>query len=88
MFTHTVSANEIEILQTAHHRNGVSGAPFEVLLFTHEERQKLAILFQAEFHCAILDVATLTRGDIETSKWRGDAFEPTLRRSLKLQEQE
>lgn len=67
-----------------HHRNGVGGAPFDVLLFTdsgpHGSR-KLGIVFAAERHVAVFDLAKLAAGDIAfgSNSWRGDQFERTLR---------
>jgi hypothetical protein len=69
---------------TAHHRNGVSGAPFDAVLFDHDDSRKVAILFDAPSHCAVLDVAKLAAGDITfgSNPWRGDVFEKTLRQHL------
>ena len=70
-----------------HHRNGVSGAPFNVVLFTdhgpHGSR-KLGIVFEAAHHVAVFDLAKLAAGDIAfgSNSWRGDQFEPRLRRLI------
>ena len=67
-----------------HHRNGVAGAPFDVVLFTdhgpHGSR-KLGIVFEAAYYVAVFDLAKLAAEDIAfgSNSWRGDQFEPKLR---------
>jgi hypothetical protein len=77
---------KLKILHTAHHRNGVGGAPFNVVLFKvpRERGTKVGILFDAPDHCAILDVSMLAAGDIAfgSNSWRGDDYEPSLRRAI------
>jgi hypothetical protein len=78
---------KLRIIGIAHHRNGVCGAPFDVALFEDQGREtgrKVAILFAEPHHCAVLDVPKLTAGDIAfgSNSWRGDQYEPTLRRLL------
>ncbi len=75
---------KLTIIDIAHHRNGVRGAPFDVVLFKERDRhgaRKVAILFEAQDHCAVLDVAMLAQGDIAfaSNSWRGDDYEPDLR---------
>ena len=75
---------KLKIINIDHHRNGVSGAPFDIVLFKdrgQEGSRKLAILFEDEYHCAVLDVAKLAAGDIAfaSNSWRGDNYEPFLR---------
>jgi hypothetical protein len=82
-FTPRIPMNELDLIASAHHRNGVSGAPFDVALFNYEQSRKLAVIFNAPFHCAVLDIEDLARGGVE-SRWRGDAFETNLRMLLKL----
>lgn len=77
----------INFIGTAHHRNGVSGAPFDVVLFEDEGPEgsrKLAVLFEEPGHCAILDISRLAAGDIAfgSNSWRGDRYEGLLRRLL------
>jgi len=58
---------KLKIIETAHHRNGISGAPFDVVLFDdrcNDGRRMMAIVFEADSHCAVLDVAKLAAGDI------------------------
>jgi hypothetical protein len=75
----------IETIQ--HHRNGVGGAPFHVVLFQDSGElgsRKVAIVFDTEWHTAILDVTKLASGDVAfgSNSWRGDHYEPLLRRSI------
>jgi hypothetical protein len=75
---------KLKIIKYARHRNGVGGAPFEVVLFKERGREgshKLAILFDKPDHCAVLDVAKLAAGDIAfgSNSWRGDEYETSLR---------
>ena len=75
---------KLTIIATAWHRNGVAGEPFDVALFREGGSRKLAILFEAKRHCAVLDVDRLAAGDIAflTNSWRGDEYEPDLRRAI------
>ena len=71
----------------AHHRNGIAGAPFHVVLFTdggENGGRKLAVVFAAKHHVAVFDVAKLAAGDIAfgSNSWRGDQFERMLRTSI------
>jgi hypothetical protein len=75
---------KLKIIDIDRHRNGISGAPFDVVLFEDEGQngsRKVAIVFEALHLCAVLDVAKLARGDIafRSNSWRGDCYEPTLR---------
>jgi len=77
---------KIKIIDIAHHRNGVGGAPFDVVLFkvAGEQSRKVAILFDVPAHCGVLDVTLLAAGDIAfgSNSWRGDDFEPHLRQAI------
>jgi hypothetical protein len=81
------SVMKLKIIDIAHHRNGVGGAPFDIVLFKDsgtEGSRKVAILFDEKYHCAVLDVAKLEAGDIAfmTNSWRGDQYEPYLRSEI------
>ena len=74
---------KLKIIAIAHHRNGICGAPFDVVLFEDtgpEGGRKVAILFEGDSFCAVLDVAKLAAGDIKfgSNSWRGDDYEPEL----------
>jgi hypothetical protein len=78
----------IRVIDAAHHRNGICGAPFHVVLFRDtgdENTQKVAIVFDEPHHCAVLDVTKLARGSIAfgVNSYRGDCFEPALRKAIK-----
>ena len=78
---------KLKIIATAYHRNGICGAPCDVLLFEDkgpEGSRKVAILFEEPYHCAVLDVAKLAAGDIAfgSNSWRGDNYEPSLRQAI------
>jgi hypothetical protein len=80
---------KLTIIDFAHHRNGICGAPFAVVLFEDtgpEGGRKVAVLFEEPHHCAVLDVAKLAKGDIAfgLNSWRGDAFEQSLRRAIRI----
>ena len=82
----------LKIIAVARHRNGVSGAPFDVVLFKEWGRdgsRKVAILFEEKGHCAVLDVAKLAAGDIAfgSNSWRGDDYEPDLMDAISAFEQ-
>jgi hypothetical protein len=77
---------KLKILATARHRNGVAGAPFDVVLFKvlRERGAKVGIVFDEPANCAVLDVSLLAAGDIAfgLNSWRGDEYEPELRRAV------
>jgi hypothetical protein len=77
------------ITHIAHHRNGIDGAPFHVVLFEDtgaETSRKVAVVFDAPHHCAVLDIGKLAAGDIAfmSNSWRGDVYEPHLRNAIEL----
>ncbi len=79
----------IHIVDFDHHRNGISGAPFHVVLFddvADENTRKVGILFDAPHHCAVLDVSKLARGSIAfgINSYRGDVFEHSLRQAIRV----
>jgi hypothetical protein len=78
----------IRILDVAHHRNGICGAPFHVVLLhdtDDEDTRKVGIVFEEPHHCAVLDVSKLARGCIAfgANSYRGDRFEESLRSAIK-----
>jgi hypothetical protein len=83
---------KINIIAIAHHRNGVCAAPFDVVLFKDrgtDGSRKVAILFDEQHHCAVLDVAKLAAGDIafRSNSWRGDVYEPYLRHAIETHQE-
>ena len=82
---------KLKILAIGYHRNGICGAPFDVVLFEDkgpEGSRKVAVLFEVPYHCAVLDVDKLAAGDIAagSNAWRGDHYEPHLRKAIKIHE--
>jgi hypothetical protein len=75
----------VTITEIAHHRNGICGAPFDVLLFREGGTRKVGIVFERELYCAIFDIAKLAAGDIAfgSNSWRGDKYEEALRTRIK-----
>ncbi len=79
---------KLKIIDIAFHRNGICGAPFHVVLFDdrcNEGRRMMAIVFEEDGHCAVLDVARLHAGDIAfgSNSFRGDNYEPYVRLAIK-----
>ncbi len=75
------------IIDIDFHRNGISGAPFHVILFEDkgdEASRKVGIVFQSPQHVAVLDIAKLADGNIAfgQNSWRGDVFEIELRAAV------
>ena len=76
-----------KLIHLAHHRNGVSGTPFDVVIFRDTGKEgsvKLGIVFDHPSCCAILDVDKLAKRDIAfgSNSWRGDHYEQDLRRMI------
>ena len=71
----------VKVLKQDHHRNGVGGAPFDVVLFKHEGEKFLAIVFDEPGCVAVLGFDKLKQEVIEfgENSWRGDWFEDALR---------
>ena len=72
------------IMELDYDRNGISGAPFHVVLFEdtgEEASRKLGIVVDSPHHVVVLDVAKLASGNITfgQNSWRGDVYEPALR---------
>ena len=83
----------ITLLKIARHRNGIGGAPFNAIVFadTGEGASvKVAIVFDAPGHTAVLDINKLVECDVAfgSNSWRGDAYEPHLRRAIAKHERE
>lgn len=83
-----VPKSQITNVKVAHHRNGISGTPFHVVTFEWADpeapapRKMVAVLFETDTECAVLDRDMLQIANIEFAggnSWRGDHFEPTLR---------
>jgi hypothetical protein len=79
---------KISIQQIAHHRNGVGGEPFYAVTFTctedGETRNMIATVFPSPGAVAVYDRDLLAAGNIlfGENSWRGDVYEPALRRVI------
>ena len=79
---------KISVLNIDYHRNGIAGAPFHAIIFrdTGENSSvKIGIVFEQPWHTAVLDIAKLADCDVEfgSNSWRGDQYEPQLRKAIK-----
>ena len=77
----------ITLLKIDRHRNGIGGAPFHAIVFadTGESASiKVGIVFDAPDHVAVLDINKLVECDVAfgSNSWRGDAYEPHLRKAI------
>ena len=76
---------KLSIEHIAYHRNGISGAPFYAVLFRDPDvGPMVGVVFEQHYHAAVLNLDKLTVGDIAfgSNSWRGDRFEPALRRAI------
>lgn len=88
---------KIAVQNIAHHRNGVGGVPFYVVLFTDKDatkHQMVGICFEEDDphgagyvspHTAVLDLTETVNGNIafgEGNSWRGDTYDPPLREAI------
>lgn len=82
---------KLAITQIKFHRNGISGEPFHAVRFNDpNEGEMLGIVFEAKSHVAVFNLERLASGDIgfKANCWRGDVYEPHLRKALKQLEAE
>jgi hypothetical protein len=69
----------------AYHRNGICGAPFHVVVFRDpDEGRMLGVVFGQEYHVAVFNLDKLALGNVAfgVNSWRGDRYEPSLRRAI------
>lgn len=81
---------KLRILNIDAHRNGIDGAPFHAIVFREigtGGSVKLGIVFDGPGHVAVLDISMLSDCDVEfgSNSWRGDCYEPALRRAIARQ---
>lgn len=75
----------------AHHRNGISGAPFYPVIFRDpDEGRMLGVVFETDHHVAVFNLDKLALGNVAfgINSWRGDQYEPHLRRAIAAWQQE
>ena len=81
----------IDVLDITRHRNGISGEPFSLVIFSASPEGKelkfSAVVFDDPGYCAVvcLDMAPFDSSDNSSDHnfWRGDWFEPELREAIK-----
>ena len=84
---------KLKLTAIKYHRNGISGVGFYVILFdwiiqkpnggpVDSIRHMVATVYDEPGYCAVHDVADLVAGNV-VSAWRGDNFEPQLRKFIK-----
>lgn len=77
---------KLRIEHIAHHRNGVCGTPFHVVLFRDpDEGRMVGVLFDTPDHLAVFHLDMLLAGEIAfgVNSWRGDHYEPALRQAVR-----
>jgi len=73
--------NVKRILDHTYHRNGISGAPFWLIMFESTRGEVLmATMFKHQGHCAVHDP---WHESPLNQKYRGDCFEAELREMIK-----
>jgi hypothetical protein len=81
----------ILIKEIEHHRNGIAGAPFDVVRFTDKENGNMVgIVFEDSGSVAILNIDKLAAGCITfgVNSWRGDEYEGDLRKAIEQKEKD
>jgi hypothetical protein len=76
----------IKVKEIAHHRNGVSGNGFHIVLFKHGKRNMMAVAFDDQpGSIAILDTDLLAEGNIKfgENSWRHETYAPAIEKALK-----
>lgn len=82
----------ITVTQVDYHRNGISGEGFHAVTFTADADGKptafVATVFDGPGQCAVLGIGPLGNGDVRFghNSWRGDIYEPALRRAIAARE--
>lgn len=86
-------SDDIKIMEIAHHRNGVAGAPFSVVKFVCPENGPMVGIvfaldddddFGWDGRCAVFQSDLLADGIIAfgQNSWRGDHYEIPLRKAI------
>lgn len=80
----------LHLTSIAHHRNGVCGVPFHVVLFKDGKDLMLGVKFDnsgdsLNVYTAVFNVEKLAAGDIEfaSNSYRGDVFDGQIRDWIK-----
>lgn len=75
----------LKIKEVAYHRNGISGEGFHAIHFLDGKNEMVGIVFDEIGRCAVLQLNqprafTVAFG---VNSWRGDHYEPALRKAIK-----
>lgn len=80
----------LHLKSIAHHRNGVCGVPFHVVLFKDGKDMMLGVKFDdsgdsLNVYTAVFNVKKLVDGDIEfaSNSYRGDVFDGSIKAWIK-----
>lgn len=73
---------KLKLIATSHHRNGVSGDPFNVSLFKDADGTTKVFIDFGNSSYAVLQVDKMASGDIAfgSNSWRGDHYAAEVRR--------
>lgn len=77
-----MDVEKMQLIATAHHRNGIGGDPFRVALFKDEEDRVMVSVDFGGASFAVLQVSKLSKGDIAfgSNSWRGDNYKGPVRK--------
>ena len=70
-----------KIIDKAHHRNGISGAPFDAIIFKDGKDKMIGIVFEEQGYCAVFNKDLLDQDIIEfgENSFRGDVYQDSLK---------
>jgi hypothetical protein len=74
--------NAVKIISTSHHRNGISGVPFDVTLFQCPKYGRfIAFDFADNGGFGMVNIDQAAKGDIAfgSNSWRGDHYQEAVR---------
>lgn len=74
-----------KLLSASHHRNGITGTPFDVALIKDEDGSTKVCIDFGGSDFAVLQVDRLAKGDIAfgSNSWRGDHYSDEVRALMK-----
>jgi len=75
----------INVKKVAHHRNGVGGQPFWVVLFKDGKRNMMAVAFEDQPESiAVLDTDLLAQGNIKfgENSWRHETYAAAIQDAI------
>ena len=77
-------AGDLRVVKIAHHRNGISGVGFYVVLFYWDDRHMIATVFAEKGYVSVLDRADVVSGEIafDAGDFKGGDFENGLRKAI------